>query len=166
MALALKTKADPVDGQAAVRPKPKKRKKSKKKIIFGSVVAIFALIIWALLQPIKGSVKFGICQVFVERTLTYPIEMKVTQVIESGNQVRMDYSTVNEYGEYILSSAECNFKPDPVTTWALTDVQINHDKVPQDKLAIFNSTIPFIISSLPDLTLPDDMVGNLQELKR
>ncbi len=158
--------ASPPNSQKAnVRGKAKK--KSNKKLFGGIAVGIVALIIWVGAQPLRGTIKFGICRVFAEQTITYPTTMKVVAVIEraANNDVRMDFSYLNEYGEYMVNSAHCTFRPDPNTGWVATELLINRQKVPKERIDIFNSTIPFILANPPSLILPPRMAVDLKDLQ-
>lgn len=160
-----------VDSQPDTTKKaPDKAKRARKKpgkgvyILVG--LAAFAFIMWAGLQRPQGSIKFGICKTLMETTVTYPIEFKVSSVEERPTNVRMEFTTINEYGEYILTTTSCTFRADPVTTWALTEVQMNRQKLPQSKIDEFNTMIPFILANPPDLTLPLPTSDNLLSLQR
>lgn len=141
-------------------------KKSHKKIYFLVGVAVLALIIWTAMQDPKGTIKLGICEVFIQRTLTYPLQFRLASAYEKANEVRMEFTTTNEYGEYILSPVICIFRPDPETIWALSEVQVNRIKLPENQIAAFNPTIPAIVANPPDLTLPPQTLGSLMELQR
>lgn len=142
------------------------KKKSNKILYSGIAVVVLSLIIYVGMQRPQGSIKFGICQVFIEKTLSYPLEFHVVSAYEKPNEVRMEYTTINEYGEYILSQVACVFKPDPVTTWALTEVQVKRVKLPDEMITAFNPTIPAILQNPPDLTLPYVPSEDLMDLQR
>lgn len=142
--------------------------KKKSNIILYTVVgiAVLSLIIYVGMQRPQGSIKFGICQIFIEKTLSYPLEFRVVSAYEKPNEVRMEYTTINEYGEYILSQVACVFKPDPVSVWALSEVSLNRVKVPEEMITAFNPTIPAILLNPPDLTLPYVPSDDLMDLQR
>jgi len=142
-------------------------KKKSRKLLYAIIgILILSLIIYAGTRRAQGSIKFGICQVFIEKTLSYPLEFRVVSAYEKPNEVRMEFTTINEYGEYILSQVACVFKPDPVTTWALTEVQLKRIKLPQEMIDAFNPTIPAVLLNPPDLTLPYVPSENLMDLQR
>lgn len=145
---------------------PAKKKKSNKLLYAAIGIPIFSLIMYVGMMRPQGSIKFGICQVFIEKTLSYPLEFRVVSAYEKPNEVRMEFTTINEYGEYILSQVACVFRPDPVTTWALTEVQLKRVKMPQELIEAFNPTIPAILANPPDLTLPFVPSDNLMDLQR
>ena len=154
---------------AAKRGAAKKRpgnKKSNKPLFIGIGVLVMSLLIWVGMQRPQGTIKFGICKTFVEQTLTYPLELRISSAAERPTDVKMEYTTINEYGEYILSTIVCAFRPDPVTTWAISEVQLNRQKLPQADVEKFNQTIPFILTNPPDLTLPTPFPDDLQSLQR
>ncbi|MDB5490754.1 MAG: hypothetical protein JWO78_603 [Micavibrio sp.] len=142
------------------------KKKSRWLLYTGIAVGIIGLIVWTVMQPRYGSIQFGICKVFIEKTLSYPLDYRVVSVYEKPNEVRMEYTSTNEYGEYILRQVSCRFRPDPVTVWALTEVLQNRVKLPEEMVTPFNATIPGIIANPPDLALPYEPGDNLMNLQR
>lgn len=145
--------------------KPARKKMSNKKLYGGIGGGILLLLIWVGSLPLTGTMRYGICQVFVERTLTYPPEMKVSAVTERGELVRMDYSYTNEYGEYMVGAAQCLFR-NPENPHALSEATINRRAVPAQELAVFNTIIPFILENPPSLTLPPPVPQQLRDLQR
>lgn len=154
--------------KSAGKPRKKAKKLSGAQMGLLGGAAFLILILWVGLQPLKGSILYGICKVYIEQTLTYPPEMKVTAVIErmAEHEVRMDYAYLNEYGEYMVGAAQCTFRPDPVTGYALTNVLINRQKQPEEAFRIFNTTIPYIIANPPSLILPPGPAVELKDLQR
>lgn len=155
----------------ADKPADKKQKAAKKasnrKLIIGGVVVVLALVIYIGAQPLKGSIRYGICQVFIEQTLTYPPEMQMVSVLERGNEVRLEYSYMNEFGHYMIGAANCMFRQDPAAGYeVISDLTLNRQKVPAARLAIFNTTIPYIMAHPPSLVLPPRMPMNLRDLRR
>jgi hypothetical protein len=147
--------------------KKSRSKKTKIRLYAGlGVVAVLGLLIFVGLQPLTGTIKYGICRVFVEQRLTYPTEMKVVSVEERPQDVRMQYAIINEYGEYIVETVTCAFRPDPQNTWALTEVTLNRQKISGADLIPFNATIPFILANPPSLVLPPPMPVDLVKLQR
>lgn len=142
-------------------------KKKSNKLLYAIIgAAVIGLIYFVATQKAYGTIKYGICQVFIEKTLSYPTEFRVASAYEKPNEVRMEYTTTNEYGEYILKTVVCVFKPDPVNGWALTEVQVNRNKLPDEMIDSFNPTIPSIIANPPDLALPYVPSDNLMDLQR
>lgn len=144
----------------------KKGRKSKRKIYIGAAVAVLGLLIFVGLQPLTGTIKYGICRIFVEKKLTFPSEMNIVSVEERLQDVRMEYSIINEYGEYIVETITCVFQPHPDTIWTLSEVTLNRQKLPPESLIPFNATIPFIIANPPSLVLPPAMPVDLVKLQR
>jgi len=144
----------------------KKGKKSNLKIYIGAAVGVLGLLIFIGLQPLTGTIKYGICRVFVEKKLTFPSHMNIVSVEERPQDVRMQYSIINEYGEYIVETITCVFQPHPETVWTLSEVTLNRQKLPPESLTAFNATIPFIIANPPSLVLPPPMPVDLVKLQR
>src|SRR5687768_12472027 len=100
-------KAPPAEG------KRKKKKKSRLRYYIGIPTALLALLVLYGLMPIKGTIKYGICKVFVEKRTIYPSELRVVSLLERGNDVRMEYTYINEFGSVQLNTVTCVFRPDP-----------------------------------------------------
>ena len=120
--------------------KGKKKKKSRLRYYIGIPVALLALLVLYGLVPIKGTIKYGICKVFAEKRTIYPGELRVVSLLERDNDVRMEYTFINEFGAAQLNTITCVFRPDPVTTLALSNVVLNRRKLDQAELEKFNQT--------------------------
>jgi hypothetical protein len=149
----------------AVKPK-KKRKLSGKQIAILVVAAIFAFILYLGFQPLVGTINFGICRVFAERTMVYPSTMRVVAVQERPQDVRMDVVSLNQFGESMVTQVTCNFHTDAANLHKLSSVLVNRRKVPEREVAIFNTTIPYILANPPSLVLPAAIPVELVDLQR
>lgn len=145
--------------------KPRAKKSYKKLFILIGVI-LFSIIMYLGMQPLRGTINFGICKVFIERSSTYPDEIRYTSLLERPTDVRIDYVVLNEFGEYESRSTTCVFRPDPVTGIALSDVITDRLRADPDKVARFNVGIPAIIAYPPDLATPGILKDNLAGLWR
>ncbi len=141
-----------------------KSKSSNIRIYIGIGVGILALVLYIGLKPLQGTIKFGICRVFVERTVAYPPTLRILAVQERPQDVRIDYTSLNEFGESVVKQATCTFRPDPANPNLLSGVVIAGRKAPARDVAIFNTTIPFIMANPPSLILPLPMPVDLSDL--
>ncbi len=149
----------------AIKPK-KKKKLSSKKIAIGGAVAVVIFVIYVGIQPLAGTINFGICRVFAERTLVYPSTMRVVSVQERPQDVRMDVVSLNQFGESMVTQVTCNFHTDVSNLHKLAGVTVNRRKVPDRDVAIFNTTIPYILANPPSLVLPAPIPEALVDLQR
>jgi hypothetical protein len=158
MATAKQEKAD--------KPQKKKKKLSGKKIAAGIVLALFSFILYIGLQPVTGTINFGICRVFAERNLVYPSTMRVVGVQERPQDVRLDVASLNQFGESMVTQVACNFHTDAAKLHRLSSATINRRKVPDREVEIFNTIIPYILANPPSLALPAPIPDNLADLQR
>ncbi len=162
----MKTAARPqTDGTGSVKNKKKKKKKYTRLYILVFAVLFSLFLAWGF-APVQGSIQYGICKVFIEKQVSYPLYMDIISVLERPSDVRIDYTVVNEFGDTLFNSMTCVFRPDPVTGIALSGVLLNRQKLDQQEIATFNATIPVIIANPPDLALPSAMSGSLTGLWR
>lgn len=150
---------------APAKPK-KKRKLSGKKIAALLVGGVVCFILYVGFQPIKGTINFAICRVFAERNLVYPSTMRVMAAQERPQDVRLDVASVNQFGESMVTQVTCNFHTDAANLHRLSSVLINRRKVSEREVAIFNTTIPYILANPPSLALPAPTPVALVDLQR
>jgi len=84
----------------------------------------------------KGTWRYGLCRIFLERNLQYPTHLRVAEVREYPSSARMDYFLTNAYGVRIMREMECHYNIDE------TGVKISRiaiDKKPLDKGRVDNS---------------------------
>lgn len=149
----------------AVKPQ-KKKKVSGKQIAIGIAVVLVSYVLYLGFQPLTGTINFGICRVFAERTLIYPSTMRVVAVQDRPQDVRLDVVSLNQFGESMVTQVTCNFHTDAANLHKLSGVLINRRKVPDREVAIFNTTIPFILANPPSLVLPPPVPVALVDLQR
>lgn len=134
--------------------KKKKAKKSYRKFYIGGGILLVIGLIYVGMMPITGTIKFGICRVFIEQRAVYPLYIDISSVLEREWDVRIEYTVINEFGRTMFNTVTCFFRPDPQNTYALNDVVLNRRKIDPAILERFNPTIPAIIANPPDLTVP------------
>ncbi len=153
------------DAAPVIRRKKKKaaltpKQRNVRLAVAGGGLLLVALIYYGI-QPIKGSVNFGICRTYVEQNATYPTEIKYISLLERGGEVRIEYLLVNEFGQYESKTINCQFRSDPQTGIALADVIINRQKEPPARIDRFNLGMPALLEYPMDLVspgiLPDDI---------
>ncbi len=144
-------------------PKPPKKPMSpstKKKLYWGGGVTFFALIIMMALSPQQGSMRYGICHVFVELNELYPGEIKYLSV-EDGDPVKIFYKKIDPFGVDSVNSIECYFKRNSRGEYLdeLSKVDINgkfrtYEAEKPENVKRFNTGIPAIFANPPNLDLP------------
>lgn len=164
-----KPQLDEIDEAVASSNVKADKKKKKKKMIKlgGSALGVLFLgyIIYLLFVPYKGTMAFGLCKVFVELNVQYPTTLKLNKVEEFATSVRIWYSHTDSFGEYMVEPIQCYFKPDERYGFALDKVTIRRRELDTKQIETFNSSIPVILASPPDLSLPKppkDILNNLQ----
>jgi hypothetical protein len=143
-----------------------KEKKSRLRYYIGIPLGLLVMLYIYGNMPIKGTIKYGICKVFIEQRTLYPEELRFLSLLERPNDVRVEYTFVNEFGETQLNTVTCVYRADPNTTLALSDVIINRRKVDAEELDKFNQTIPAILAYPPNTNIPGFSSDDLMDLWR
>jgi len=153
-------------------PKPLKEKMSpqkKKRLYWGGGIAFFFLIIVMAFMPAQGSIRYGICRVYVELNEQYPDQISYLGV-EDWDPVRIFYKKTDPFGVSSINSIDCFFKRDVAGNFLneILRVDINgksrlYEAEKPENVKKFNSSISAIVTNPPDLTLPyfslDDIAG-------
>ena len=99
---------------AAKNTKQKKKKGNKLLYIIGGIFGVFILLVFAAGGggTRSGTVKYGICKIILEQSVSYPQTIKVAQVREGAKFARILYSHTDAFGQYRFSRIQCNFEQD------------------------------------------------------
>ncbi len=146
---------------------PPNFERNRKIFKWGLIGGCAALLIWLLyylFAPFQATMAYGICKVFMERQVSYPNTVRVSQVEEFESSVRIWYAQINSFGEYRLDQIQCYYKQDPVTGSALDKITINRREVDPAQVAAFNKTLPAILANPPDLIIPAPLPDSLEDL--
>ncbi len=142
----------------------KRRIRNKRLSIAGGILSIFFLF-WLLSRPYTGGPAFGVCRTFLELYVEYPQELRLSKVEDYGQEMRLWYTKIDPYGESNLDYMQCFFRNDSKTGFALDKVMVNRREVNPETVKSFNVSIPAILASKPDLTLPRPLPDSLEDLQ-
>ena len=147
-----------------------KRKKARKEAImkysaYGAGAILFLMLVSWLFTTQKGGINFGVCKTFLETIVQYPPEMRLTNSRTIGRTIRISYVEHDSYGHKHLKSLDCKFERNPQKGLYIKDAAINRRAIDPEIVQRFNKTIPVVIASEPDLTLPYKLGGTLKALK-
>lgn len=164
-----KKEHDEID-EAIANSKVEGEKNLKKKTLLkrggiGLGVVLLGLLISMFFAPMKSTMAYGICKVFVEMRLQYPPTMKVNSVDTFSTSVRIWYTYTDSFGEYILEPIQCYYKPHETLPFALEKITIRRREIAQDTVEAFNKILPVIFANPPDLTIPKPPKPGLKNLK-
>jgi hypothetical protein len=154
-----------------ITARTKSSRKNKKPIsykkigIWSGVVIVILLYLWGT-QPLRGSINFGICKVYIEQNTTYPHEIRYISLSEQPGVARIEYVIMNEFGTYESKTITCRFRPDPEIGVAVASIVINRETIPNEKITHFNLGIPAILANPPDLASPGILGNDLLKLWR
>lgn len=146
-----------------------KKAKRKKRLYRAGGIFLFLVIVYAAFAPQMGSIHYGICKVLVEVNEPFPNEIKIHQVEDYENIVRIYYSSIGTFGEHRSNQMECVFKIDAEGNilYELDKVNLNgrrkYDIEKPENIAKFNVGVPAIVENPPDLILPWQ---NLEDIKQ
>lgn len=155
-------------------PKPPKKPMSagtKKKLYWGGGGLFFLLIVLMALTPQQGSMRYGICRVYVELSEPYPEEITYLSV-EDGDPVKIFYKKIDPFGVDSVNSIECFFKRASTGAYLneLSKVDINgkfraYEAEKPENIKRFNTGIPSILEIPPSLDLPSFSQDNISSYK-
>ena len=155
-------------------PKPPKKPMSpntKKKLYWGGGLAFFALIVMMAMAPQQGSMRYGVCKVFIELNDLYPEQITYLSV-EDGDPVKIYYKKVDPFGVDSVNLAECFFKRNSRGEFLdeLSKVDINgkfrtYEAEKPENIKRFNTGIPAILANPPSLDLPSFSQDNIAGYK-
>jgi hypothetical protein len=143
---------------------------AKKKQIFkyGLWAAGGGVLVWLgmyLFAPYQAGVTYGICKVYLETTLRFPQELRVSTVEDFGDSVRLWYTQVDAFGEYRMESIQCYYKMDPQLGAQIDKILVNRRPVDLQKIKDFNKILPVVMANMPDLTYPSALPDSLNDLQ-
>lgn len=146
-----------------------KRDQAKKKQFKMAAAGVGALLIafsgYYLFKPYEGGMTFGICKVFLERSVRYPSHLILGSVEKFDTSVRIWYTQVDAFGEYRLEPIQCYYKPDDTQGYILEKITINRRELDTQVVEEFNKVLPIIREYPPDLTIPYPLSDSLEDLQ-
>jgi len=121
------------------------------------VLLFIVMIIYQSCAPKKGNILYGICSAFLEMQLPFPETIKLKEIEFYRKGLRMHYTHLDGFGEYLLESIECSFEQDPQKGVQLESVFFNYVKesthkeriqgkgrlyaVKQEEIDLFNNSL-------------------------
>lgn len=142
--------------------------RKQKQILIGGLAGLallIALIMYAC-QPPKGTIMYGLCAAFLERYVAYPPSIQHLQVEQFPRAVRIYFNQTDAFGQFTQDTIECSADPKDFPNIRFDKVLYNRDPVDPKLIQEFNPTIPVVISSDPDLTLPKAPENMLKALPK
>ncbi len=148
----------------------KKKVKTKKRIkIGGTLVAAFLcyLLYGFLFGVHQAGATYGICKVYLETQVRFPLYLNYIGLADDGDNVRIWYTRTDAFGGQRLEIIRCYYKYDEATGSSIVDkITIDRREEPDDKVARFNVVLPVVLENLPDLSRPSSNsekgLGNIQ----
>lgn len=160
------------------RSKLGEAQKAKRKKMFkqGAIGIVVALLVWAgyyLFAPYQAGQTYGICRVFLENTLRFPQDMRISSLedlrpkesSDSLGGVRIWYTQVDAFGEYRMENIECYYRADPEKGAQVDTIEINRRPVEKAQVEAFNAVLPVVLANMPDLTYPAPIPDSLSDMQ-
>lgn len=136
--------------------------------VAGGAIIILMIFMTALTYTAtpKGTWRFGLCKIFLERNSQYPTALKILVAGEKQSSAQIGYITTNAYGSQESELMECYYNIDAQGV-TLSSVTIDRSPLDSALLDEFNPTIPAILAR-EDLSieLPPRLPSELEDLKR
>lgn len=130
----------------------------KRKIIFfsgGGFLCVLILLMLYSCQPPKGTIMYGVCGALLEQLVSYPPSVQHLYVEQFPRVVRIYFNQMDAFGQFTQDMIECSADEKKFPNLYLKSVTYNRKAIDAKVLERFNKTIPVIIASEPDLTLPE-----------
>lgn len=145
-------------------------KRRKQQIKWGGIAGAVLLLSFGIylgMQPLKGSMAFGVCKTFIELNVRFPSTLRFSTVEELGTSVRVWYAVTDTFGSYRLELVQCYYKPDPSgqLPFLLDRIALNRRDLDSRKIDKFNIILPALFANPPDLTLPAPIPDSLQNMQ-
>ncbi len=141
------------DGEAAAQAAALKKQKQVLIGAIGVLLALVVLIVYAC-QPPRGSVIYGVCSAFLDQVVHYPSSVQQLYVEQFPRAVRIYFNQTDAFGQFTQDMIECIADPNAFPDLQFSQVLYNRKPVDPDKVKAFNPTIPLLMASDMDLTLP------------
>lgn len=82
--------------------------------MIGLFVAFFLIVIVVQsCTPKKGNILYGVCSQFLQQNIPFPRTIQPNAIEQYRAGVRIYYSHIDAFGEYMLEYVECAFEQDP-----------------------------------------------------
>ncbi|MFN3826297.1 MAG: hypothetical protein ACK4NR_01580 [Micavibrio sp.] len=130
------------------------RRRRLQRIAVAVVLLPIIVVVWYGFQPLKGTIDYGICRTLAELKVPHLSTMRILSYENYGPTWKIFYTYTGSYGEQHSNYIDCVFTADAQGKKILREVKINREPLDAEELARFNKSIPGIIASKPDLSVP------------
>ena len=158
-------KASLADSQYAKNKKIRTQQQQKLAMWGGGALILIALI-YVLFMQGKGSLQYGLCKVFIETRVEYPVELRFTSVQTYPNKVRVWYVPHDSFGQKAIEKMDCYFGYDQNRQIYMKKAEINRGEIDPRDIARFNASIPAILAYPPDLKYPKGLPSGLRDFQK
>lgn len=105
-------------------------------IAFG--IMFFIFLVMKACEPAKGSILYGVCGSFLEQQIEFPETIEKNYVEQYSAGVRIYYSHIDGFGQYLTEFIECSFENVPQKGTQLQGVVFNTIKASTKKTPVKN----------------------------
>ncbi len=154
------------------------KKAKKRQLMKRGAYALGGLfLVWMgsyLFSPFQAGPGYGICRVYLENTIRYPLELRLSAVEDlrpldsapdSIGGVRIWYTQIDAFGAYRMENIQCYFKQDPQVGTMIDQIMINRRPVDPAKVKAFNDVLGVVAGNMPDLAYPEPLADSLEDLQ-
>lgn len=114
----------------------------------------------------QGTWRYAVCRTFLELNHEFPQTIDILAAGEGQSDVTIFYNVRNSFGATEVNSAYCAYTQAQGGRVILRSLQINGEEVDRERRDKFSFTIPYIIYSNPDASLPPPLKGALDQIKK
>lgn len=146
--------------------KQKRIKTRQKALMIVGGLAVFVFLIYLVLRPGHGNMAYGLCKVFIETQVEYPVTLRYTSGRIFKEKIRIEYAHQDSFGQNQLETMDCFIKRDEQGQYYLDKAEKNRGEIDPRTLESFNKSIPAILAYPPDLSYPQGLPNELKAYKR
>ncbi|MFK7838980.1 MAG: hypothetical protein AB8B83_01505 [Bdellovibrionales bacterium] len=141
-----------------------KKRQRKRLIIASPFVIVIGYFIYWFNTPYYAGLDYGFCRVFLELNVQYPDRLRLSEIEEKRDFVRIWYMQTDSFGQERLENIECYHGQDPELGYFIEKVRVDRREIDPAKVARFNKSLTTIVAYPPDLAHPvklRDALGNI-----
>ncbi len=134
-----------------------------------AAILVIGLIVWAVMRPRVGSMRYAYCRAFLELYLPYPDTLDVSYVEEVPGQVRIGHTHIDPFGQIYFNMIACSYEKDMRGADRVRKIEVNRIDLDHEKYVVpMNRILPAVAAVPPDLRIPRRIADNdpLMDLKR
>lgn len=139
--------------------------KIKGPAILLSILGVLGYGYYIFTMPVVGSIGFGMCKVFLERWVEYPSSLRLSEIKEFRDSVRIWYIQTDSFGQYRMEPIQCFYANTPERGFHMEKITINRRDLEPQVVNDFNRSMPSIRMVEEYLHIPYPLPDNIADMR-